>query len=323
MAMSGGHLHAAVQWALNVSEYKNQPLIAFFLVLFSRLHIDDALSACVMSVFLISYFGILNKSIREYGSNTWAKLSSFVYFFGFFNIINEASGLRNLLAFVITSLGIQILVLYKNQDRAKRDSLVGFTFLIIGFLIHPSASVLIAIAALSLLIPFRFRFILYAVLLFNQWAYTLVAQIVAQFSRIPFFSELQWKLQMYVRGGSEYSQAASRSEIIAMVLLFCSLVVLYTYINLVLRKNLNHVYHVLTVSLFCFTLGSFANTQIFLRYTWALFIILIPVIYQGSVSSPEIREQNLVRLLGIGLLGLAVMFQCWWTYVLYSHVLIW
>ncbi|MCQ9316721.1 EpsG family protein [Pediococcus pentosaceus] len=315
-----------LQWALQNSEYHAQPLVAGYLWIFSLLKYNGFLFGVTTFIFLMFLSGILLniEKIYPYTSTSLIVIKTVILMT--FNLFFQIEGIRNFLAFIIFAFALTEDVL-KNS---KKNKLCVYILYLIAVLIHPSTLIFVVI---RIIVGFRqisiFNTIFYDCfwvlffLMYNRFI-ELIVSILQKFSSISFINYVYLKSQSYLYGQANYKAYASQHEIIFTSLILVILFIEFIFYMIISRKEnaVNRAYIIAYLYSIAFTIGSFQNTQVYLRAIEMILFLSIPLKARLFNFNKANNNVYIVLLYEILIVFFAIVAFAFWYTSTYVKVLI-
>lgn len=316
-----------LQWALQNSEYHNQPLVAGYLWLFSLLKYNGFLFGVTTFIFLMFLSGILLNMKKVYSYTSTNLIVVKIITLMTFNLFFQIEGIRNFLSFMIFAFAL-------TEDLfgyAKSDKLIAYVLYVVSILIHPSVTIFIII---RLIISVRYRrifntnfydfFWMLFFLLYNHFIGVIVS-ILQKFSNISFIEYIYLKSQNYLYGQTNYGSYASSNEIFFTSLILGVLILEFIlFLRITERKNISEsVYVVNYLYSIAFTIGSFQSTQVYLRAIEMILFLSIPLkLKLFSIDKIRSKKIYIVFLYKILIVSFAIIAFVFWYRATYVKVLV-
>lgn len=262
-------LSGGLNWVLTYSGYATEPVVAVYIWIFSFFKNDGVFFFITTFLFLTFLSHLLLKIGKYFQISNWNLILIQFLTLTTFNLFYEIEGIRNFLAFMIFAWAI-----FTDLTATKRHEKIeaGIAYIFCMFF-HPVAIVFVI---LRLLLALKGKFILFGnhifdvaviiILLTYNHFMSFIVTVLAQISELPLMNSLFSKSQNYVYGQTDFSASTGRAEVSFTTMVFVALIVelilfLSLYKNTVLPKG----YLTLYFYIIAFTIGSFMNSQIYLR----------------------------------------------------------
>lgn len=308
-----------LKWGLTSSYYAQQPVVVMYLWVFSLFKNDGILFCASTFFFLFSLSLLIIKSKKELNCNSRVALFTQIIILATFNIFFQIEGIRNFLAFILFSTS-----LYFDLSSNNKQTLIScWFFYILALSIHPSVFPLIIfriIIAIGSKIANR---ITYIILLTYTFLLNPAIKFISTFSIFNLFTE---KSQDYLYGQSNYQSFAGRGEILFTSFIFIFLVLEFLLFNLYnMKENLPTKYITFYKYVMFFTLGSFLNTQVYLRTIILLLFLSVPIKMLLLSKKAFILDNNLsksIYVYKVLVVLFAILMFFWWNHQTYSQVLL-
>lgn len=311
-----GGIGNGLTWALHYSLYSSQPLVAFYIWLFSLFQQNGFFFFTTTFLFLFSISLMMLKIIKYFKLNKNIAIIVQTIILMIFNLFYEIEGVRNFLAFGIFSTALFIDL----NTREKRWKIPCFLFYIIAYMFHPAV---LPFVAFRLILLFKNRFIFFVLSILSLTYTPFLNIILSVFQRISFLAQFDDKAQVYLYGQSNYNSFASTGEI-----LITSIVLLSLILELILLKNiksseyLSSDFYKFYIVAMLFTLGSFFSTQVYLRSIMLILFLSAPIksILFSSLGESTSKYNGIVLLYRMFTILLAIVMFMWWYKWTYTSV---
>lgn len=311
--------------------YSDQPFVAFYCWFFS-LFPTNGLLRLGTALFFNSSILLICASLEKIQSpvcvpktldakkNNMSTSIAISIFYLYFNYFFLLEGIRNFLAFA--------LVIAAYFSETKKSKTITVVLYVTGVLLHPSAIIFCAIRLLALIPSKSVKFMISLALV--SWSF-LNSIAIALLQMIGSKIAVVERAIVYLSGsGSEMIGSANMLEIANSSLCLVAIGLIALYVRQNLRIKLNNEYWWQLVFLVCFTLGSFKNDQLYLRFIFATWIFALPelhlLIKNGIMISDTCAHsghQSQISITGFTVLfaviaiGCAVFFG--WYKMTYIH----
>ncbi|WP_413628142.1 EpsG family protein [Fructilactobacillus vespulae] len=288
-----------LNWLLHFSEYKGQPLVAFYIWIYTFFENNGFFFFGTTFLFISIVIVLLLLSKKYFSLTNNSVVLTLFFFFGSFNMFFEVEGVRNFLSFIILTLCLFIDIF--NSDLNKRKIYVYLGYLI-AILMHPF-SIIFILLRFSLLFINEFKlgnlikYIFFEIVLTYNLLVLIFVNLLSNISNLPFVGLIIDKMQHYIAGQTNFKAHAGLKEIIFTIFLFFIL-----SINFYLFKKYFEQYLYLSIVkyneyifvIILFIIGSTLSVQLFLRSIMLLLFMMLPLI--GYMFSLDSNSQ--VKILG-------------------------
>lgn len=281
MVNNNSGIFEGLKWSLNFSDYSNQPVVSFYLWLFSFFENNGMLFFITTFIFLAFLSSMLLEVRKRLKTGNFSVISTQFIILMTFNLFYQIEGIRNFLSFMIFSWA-----LFKDlNSKSKSSKVISFAMYMLSILIHP---ITLAFVLFRLIIFLRskfifinnklFDFIFFLFLIFYSHFNNALIIILNHFDSVPFIDSVLLKLQSYVYGQSNFQTFSNRSEILFTSVVFLVLIfelLLFFYFNGkgILPKEYLNIY----LYIVSFTIGSFLSVQIYLRTVMLILFLSAPI----------------------------------------------
>lgn len=314
-------LSGGLNWVLNYSEYAAEPVVAVYIWIFSFFKNNGMFFFITTFLFLIFLSHLLLKVDKYFKVSHWNLILIQFVILTTFNLFYQIEGIRNFLAFMIFAWAI-FTDLTATQKHEKVEAIIAYIFCMF---FHPIAIVFVLF---RLLLALKNKFVFFGnhifdavvmvILLTYNHFMTFIVNLLAQVSELPMMSSLFSKSQNYVYGQTEFSASTGRAEVSFTSMVFVALIVelllfLSLYKNTVLPKG----YLTLYLYIIAFTIGSFMNSQIYLRAIMLLLFMSAPL-KALLFSTERLKDRTVYLMFFYNLMTYAtafVLFGYWYVAV--------
>lgn len=270
-----------LKWTLDFSEYANQPVVSFYLWIFSFFQNNGMLFFITTFLFLSFLSALLLEIQKRMKIRGFSLISVQFVILMTFNLFYQIEGIRNFLSFIIFSWA-----LFKDLNSKNRSSkIVSFGMYFLAILIHPITlpfvlfRMIILIRSRVIFINNKiFDLVMCFLLLIYSYFNSAMIIVLERFDYISFIDSILMKTQSYVYGQSGFQSFSNRSEVLFTSIVLLSIVfelllfAAFRFSNILPEEYLNFYFYVIF-----FTLGSFLNTQIYLRTVMLLLFLSAPM----------------------------------------------
>jgi hypothetical protein len=152
----------------------------------------------------------------------------------------------------------------------------------------------------------------------------LIVSILQKFSSISFINYVYLKSQSYLYGQANYKAYASQHEIIFTSLILVILFIEFIFYMIISRKEnaVNRAYIIAYLYSIAFTIGSFQNTQVYLRAIEMILFLSIPLKARLFNFNKANNNVYIVLLYEILIVFFAIVAFAFWYTSTYVKVLI-
>lgn len=271
----------AWNWYITQSAYKNEPLSALYVFLISRFPNNGFLPAITGLLFYGMAFSWVYKCSRRFSVSKLSIALTCLYFMLMFNYTYVTGGIRNFLAFMAFGY-----FLYMETVEKKRIWLCWIMYVALCFF-HPATLVLLVFRILTLSAFKKLQKVICFLLLTYSFFLQVIIAILNVLTQtgINVFSEVSYKLTIYVNGGSSYQAFSGISGIIITTLILSIIIIDYIALFVVYKHNnyqpsSDSNYSMFFKVVMCFSVGSALSAQLMIRYTRMLLFLSIPYLVQ-------------------------------------------
>lgn len=308
-----------LKWGLTSSYYAQQPVVVMYLWVFSLFKNDGMLFCASAFFFLFSLSLLIIKSKKELNCNPRIALFTQILILATFNIFFQIEGIRNFLAFILFSTSLY----FDLSSNNKQTRISCWFFYILAFSIHPSVFPLIIFRAIIATDSKIVNRITYIILLTYTFFLNPVINFISNFAIFNLFTE---KSQDYLYGQSNYRSFAGGGEILFTSFIFICLVLEFLFFNLYnMKENLSAKYITFYKYVIFFTLGSFLNTQVYLRMIMLLLFLSVPIKMLLLSKKAFVLDNDLSKSIyayKVLVVLFAILMFFWWNHQTYSQVLL-
>lgn len=314
-------LSGGLNWVLNYSEYAAEPVVAVYIWIFSFFKNNGMFFFITTFLFLIFLSHLLLKVGKYFKVSHWNLILIQFVILTTFNLFYQIEGIRNFLAFMIFTWAI-FTDLTATQKHEKVEAIIAYVFCMF---FHPIAIVFVLF---RLLLALKNKFVFFGnhifdavvmviLLTYNHFMSSIV-NLLAQISELPMMSSLFSKSQNYVYGQTEFSASTGRAEVSFTSMVFVALIVeLLLFLSLCKDTVLPKGYLTLYLYIIAFTIGSFMNSQIYLRAIMLLLFMSAPL-KALLFSTERLRNRTVYLMFFYNLMTYAtafVLFGYWYVAV--------
>lgn len=288
MARMFGSWESGRQWILLNSEYSDQPLVAFYLSLFTVFKSNGWLRGITIFIFLFLIIKTILILKSKYSISYFSSNGVLITFLMCFNIGFEIQGIRNFLSFAFINLVSVILLI----DWKPKRLLLVIILLLVSFGLHPSSIIPMVFLLLIFLLNGKFSGLIKFLALTSQLLLPYIVNFLGNFRNIPMIDVIVRKSDSYLNVGGSFEAFAGTKEIIlTSLVLVMILMILASYFTLE-NRPISKIYvdYFITVLLIC--IGSFNSTQVYLRLVMLLLMGVFPF---GMVAIDEFSKKCLLN----------------------------
>lgn len=308
-----------LKWGLTSSYYAQQPVVVMYLWVFSLFKNDGVLFCASAFFFLLSLSLLVIKSKKELNCTPRVALFTQILILATFNIFFQIEGIRNFLAFILFTTSLY----FDLSSNNKQTRIFCWLFYILAFSIHPSVFPLIIFRVVIVTGSKIVNRITYIILLTYTFLLNPAIKFISTFAIFNLFTE---KSQDYLYGQSNYQSFAGGGEILFTSFIFIFLVLEFLLFNLYnMKENLPTKYITFYKYVMFFTLGSFLNTQVYLRTIILLLFLSVPIKMLLLSKKAFILDSNLsksIYVYKVLVVLFAILMFFWWNHQTYSQVLL-
>lgn len=314
-------LSGGLNWVLNYSEYAAEPVVAVYIWIFSFFKNNGMFFFITTLLFLIFLSHLLLKVAKYFQVSHWNLILIQFVILTTFNLFYQIEGIRNFLAFMIFAWAI-FTDLTATQKHEKVEAIIVYIFCMF---FHPIAIVFVLF---RLLLALKNKFVFFGnhifdvvvmviLLTYNHFMSSII-NLLAQISELPMMSSLFSKSQNYVYGQTEFSASTGRAEVSFTSMVFVALIVeLLLFLSLYKDTVLPKGYLTLYLYIIAFTIGSFMNSQIYLRAIMLLLFMSAPL-KALLFSTERLKDRTVYLMFFYNLMTYAtafVLFGYWYVAV--------
>ncbi|CAJ2231428.1 EpsG family protein [Companilactobacillus paralimentarius] len=314
-------LSGGLNWVLNYSEYAAEPVVAVYIWIFSFFKNNGMFFFITTLLFLIFLSHLLLKAGKYFQVSHWNLILIQFVILTTFNLFYQIEGIRNFLAFMIFAWAI-FTDLTATQKHEKVEAIIAYIFCMF---FHPIAIVFVLF---RLLLALKNKFVFFGnhifdvvvmviLLTYNHFMSSII-NLLAQISELPMMSSLFSKSQNYVYGQTEFSASTGRAEVSFTSMVFVALIVeLLLFLSLYKDTVLPKGYLTLYLYIIAFTIGSFMNSQIYLRAIMLLLFMSAPL-KALLFSTERLKDRTVYLMFFYNLMTYAtafVLFGYWYVAV--------
>lgn len=313
-----GGFHTAWMWWSGESEYSSQPFVAFVLMLIAQCDADGILPALSCFIFLSLGFSTILKLAGKFHLSKGNIIFSVIFLFTSISLTNVSIGVRNPLAFAIIAHAFVDDFVFE-----KRNWTLIFRY-VVACLIHPIGLVIVAIRMVYLINISGVRWIMNAILIGNTLFLVPVIEWVSAHVQTPLVSDLAFKSEHYLAGNDQFSSYTFRSEYYSSIFVLLLMISIFlSYIMLSRRyateeQQLSKTYVQLISSLLLFCIGSYQNTQIFLRLILLVTLLALPIITIFGDRNASIQGNQIISTRSITM-SLKILMLLGFAVSLFGH----
>lgn len=310
---NAGGISNGLNWALHYSPYATQPLVAFYVWIFSLFQKNGFFFFATAFLFLISISLMIIKAIQYFNLNKNIGIVVQIVVLMTFNFFYEIEGVRNFLSFSIFSTALFI----DFNTKEKKWRILCFIFYVIAYMFHPAVLPFIFFRLILLL---KSKFLFGVVSIFSLVYTPFLNNILSVFHQLNLGTTIDDMTQTYLYGQNNYNSFTSSTEIIVVSLILVSLI----FEVMLFKKQkastyLSKDYYRFYVLTILFTLGSFLSAQVYLRSIMLVLFLSMPIksIMFSNLVNTDVSNYTSIKLYRVAICILAIfMFLCWydWTY---------
>lgn len=313
-------LSSGLHWALNYSPYASQPFDAFYIWLFSLLKNNGYLFAVTIFLFLLLISKLVIKVCENFTIDFKVGLIVQVIILSIFCLGWEISGLRNNMAFIVFVVALY----YDATIKHIKDKKFVILLYVLAYLIHPS---IIIFLIFRLLFIFNNKLVHILVCVFALGYTLFINNILNLVLKINVIPDLDEKANAYLYGGQNFNQFENNIVLGVVVCILLLLIVELIFYTLYFKNDRLKKYTQIYITFIVFAIGSYLNTQIFLRTTMLLLFMSIPlkmIILAGKKQNikTDWYTYKLQSLYKISLLGFSFFLFVFWYHEMYSQMLL-
>lgn len=307
-----------LKWGLNYSVYASQPLDVYYIWFFSLFKSNHFFFYSTIVFFLTFMSLLILQSLKNKGTTKNAAVITQLVVLMIFNIVFEIAGIRNFLAFMSFAAVSYIEI----NTKSRKNKIICWIIYLLAYFFHPSVLIFIIF---RIIILFKKKVLNYLVEVISLTYTLFLSIIISIIASIPFFNNISSRIEIYLYGQSGYSTHAGINEIIfTSIILIYLIFELFVVYKLKLKKLFNQSYLTLYNMSLLFTVGSFLNTQIYLRSIMLLLFMSIPIkinLFSSFITNDHISSSaDSISLIfyKMATIGTSVILFMYWYYVYYS-----
>lgn len=298
-----------LDWTLHYSLYSTQPLVAFYLWIFSLFKQNGFLFFTTAFLFLISLSLMILKTMKYLDLNKNVGIFIQIMILMLFNFFYEIEGIRNFLSFIIFATALYI----DFNTKYRRNKIFCFSFYVLSYMLHPAVLPFILLRVILLINSKLVNCVTgVAALIYTPF----LSLILPIFKSISFLAPFYDKTQVYLYGQSNYNSFSNDVEIIITSLILVSLIIewiIFKKFNL--DKYLPLKYCKFYILAILFTIGSFFSIQIYLRSIMLILFLSVPIkaIMFSNLGHTNIPRETFMELYKVVTPIFSIfMFACWY-----------
>lgn len=304
-----GNLSSGLSWALNQSYYSGEKGSALYIWIYSLFKNNGFLRLGTTFLFLVLLSFLIVEFQKEANlSNVNVVIGQFLFLL-IFNLFYEISGIRNLLAFMIMSVGLY----FDLNDKSKKTKILCYLAYYLAYSIHSSMLPIIIIRVLLLFKNRIIRFVISLLILTYNVFLTPLLSFFAQLGLASFVN----KANYYIDSQAQNETFTSSVELAIMTFMFLLLVTGYVlYINKC-NKYLSLKYNRFYYYIILYVIGSVGIAQVYFRTIFLLLFLGMPyilVIIANKIKNNYVKIYNWCFKISAFLIFLG------WSYVSYNNI---
>lgn len=306
-----GNLFNGLSWALNQSYYSEEKGSALYIWIYSLFKNNGFLRLGTTFLFLVLLSFLIVRFQKDANlSNVNAIIGQFLFLL-VFNLFYEISGIRNLLAFMIMSVGLY----FDLNDKNKKTKILCFLAYYLAYSIHSS---MLPIIIIRILLLFKNRIIKliisFMILTYNVF----LTPLLSLFNQLGLVFFVK-KANYYIDSQGQNETFTSSIELglitfIFLLLIACYILCLNNYTQYLSVKYNRFYYYVIL-----YIIGSISVTQVYFRTIFFLLFLSIPYILlmlSNKIVNNYIRIYNFCFKVSTFFIFLG------WSYISYNNILV-